>query len=281
MRKRNYLNNRDILSEIHKSKNTFNSYVEKDYASYDIILESVDKINIRTIAEAKRNKAKRLSTEDYESRRMAGEKVKQAECEVNYKSITKEELIFRIMTFDHIPEEPGRKKNPKTVADTKTKLNFPPFQHYKFNDDGELVCVGKSHWEGGMENGHFSKEHGKATDNLALMWIKLCERYATRGNVRGYTYNDEMRGQAILQLAQIGLQFDESKSQNPFAYYTAAVTNSFVRVINIEKRNQNIRDDILEMNDLNPSYTRQHQGEWEASVKRNEEASASVFSEKK
>ena len=76
------------------------------------------------------------------------------------------------------------------------------------------------------------------------------------------------------------MQFDESKSQNPFAYYTAAVTNSFVRVINIEKRNQNIRDDILEMNDLNPSYTRQHQGEWEASVKRNEEAGTSVFTDK-
>jgi hypothetical protein len=281
MRKRNYLNNRDILKEIHKSKNTFNSFVEKDYAHYDIILLDVDKINIRTIAEAKRNKAKRLSTEAYESRKMAGEKVKQADCEVKYTSITKEELIFRVMTFDHIPEEPGRKKNPKTIADTKTKLNFPPFHHYKFDEKGELQLVGKSHWVGGMENGHFSKEHGKATDNLALMWIKLCERYATRGNVRGYTYNDEMRGQAILQLAQIGLQFDESKSQNPFAYYTAAVTNSFVRVINIEKRNQNIRDDILEMNDLNPSFTRQNQGEWEASVKRNEEASASVYSGKK
>ena len=60
-------------------------------------------------------------------------------------------------------------------------------------------------------------------------------------------------------LAQIGLQFDESKSANPFAYYTAAVTNSFVRVINIEKRAQNIRDDILEMNDMNPSSTRQQQ----------------------
>ena len=280
MRKRNYLNNRDILKEIHKSKNTFNSYVEPSFAHYDIILDSVDKINIRTIAEAKRNKAKRLSTEDYEARRMAGEKCKQADCEVDYRKITKEELIFRVMTFDHIPEEPGRKKNPKTVADTKTKLNFPPFQHYKFNDEGELICVGKSHWQGGMENGYFSKDHGKATDNLALMWMKLCDRYATRGNVRGYTYNDEMKGQAILQLAQIGLQFDESKSQNPFAYYTAAVTNSFVRVINIEKRNQNIRDDILEMNDLNPSYTRQNQGEWEASVKRNEEAQASIFKEK-
>jgi len=280
MRKRNYLNNKDILKEIHRSKNTFNSYVDKEYGQFDIILLDVDKINIRTIAEAKRNKAKRLSTADYEARKMAGEKVKQAECEVDYRKITKEELIFRIMTFDHIPEEPGRKKNPKTIADTKTKLNFPPFQHYKFDEEGNLQCVGKSHWEGGMENGNFSKTHGKATDNLAMMWIKLCERYATRGNVRGYTYNDEMKGQAILQLAQIGLQFDESKSQNPFAYYTAAVTNSFVRVINIEKRNQNIRDDILEMNDLNPSYTRLHEGEWEAAVKRNEEADATSFSKK-
>ena len=65
-----------------------------------------------------------------------------------------------------------------------------------------------------------------------------------------------MRSQALLQLSQIGLQFDESKSQNPFAYYTAAITNSFTRVLNIEKRNQNIRDDILEMNDFTPSYTR-------------------------
>lgn len=280
LRKRNYLNNRDILKEIHKSKNTFNSYVDKEYHQYDIILDDVSKINIRTIAEAKRNRAKRIGLEAYESRIIAGEKIKQAECEVDYKTIEKTDLIFRIMTFEHIPEEVGRKKNPKTVADTKTKLNFPPFQHWKFNEAGELICVGKSHWQGGMDNGHFSKEHGRTTNNLAMMWMKLVDRYATRGNVRGYTYNDEMKGQAILQLSQIGLQFDESKSNNPFAYYTAAVTNSFVRVINIEKRNQNIRDDILEMNDLDPSYTRQHQGEWEAAVSRNEGASATSFSKK-
>ena len=176
------------------------------------------------------------------------------------------------MTFDHVPDGPGRKKNPKTVADHKTKLNFPPFQHYKFDDEDNIICVGKSHWEGGMENGYFNKGHGMATNKLAMMWLKLVDRYATRGNVRGYTYNDEMKGQAILQLSQIGLQFDESKSNNPFAYYTAVVTNSFVRVINIEKRAQNIRDDILEMNDMNPSHTRLHSGEWEAAVKREEGA---------
>jgi hypothetical protein len=240
--------------------------VDKEYHQFDIILPSIDKINVRTIAEAKRNKAKRLGDADYASRKEAGEKVKQADCAIDYRKITKEELIFRIMTYEHIPEEKGRKKNPKTVADTKIKLNFPPFQHFKFDDNDNLICVGKSHWEGGMENGFFNNKAGKATNKLATMWMKLCDRYATRGNVRGYTYNDEMRGQAILQLAQIGLQFDESKSQNPFAYYTAAVTNSFVRVINIEKRNQNIRDDILEMNDMTPSFTRQSQGEWERQV---------------
>jgi hypothetical protein len=64
----------------------------------------------------------------------------------------------------------------------------------------------------------------------------------------------------LLQLSQIGLQFDESKSQNPFAYYTAAITNSFTRILNLEKKNQNIRDDMLEHAGLNPSWTRQNAG---------------------
>ena len=271
-RKVNYLNNKDMLLEIHRSKATFCSYIAPEHADYDIILPSVDKINIRTIAEAKRNKAKLQGSRAYEAAKAAGKKVKMAEFAVDYRKIEKNELIFRIMTFDHVPDEPGRKKNPKTVADHKTKLNFPPFQHYKFDDEDNIICVGKSHWEGGMENGYFNKGHGMATNKLAMMWLKLVDRYATRGNVRGYTYNDEMKGQAILQLSQIGLQFDESKSNNPFAYYTAVVTNSFVRVINIEKRAQNIRDDILEMNDMNTSHTRLHSGEWEAAVKREEGA---------
>ena len=57
----NYLNNRDILKEIHASKNTYCYYVNPDADSqYDIILPSLDKINQRTIAEARRNRADRL-----------------------------------------------------------------------------------------------------------------------------------------------------------------------------------------------------------------------------
>jgi hypothetical protein len=256
-----YLTNKDLLKEIHRSKNTYCTFTDKAYSDYDLIVPNLEKINIRTIAEAKRNRASRLAKLDHEAAMLAqGKKIPAKEFEIDYKKIQKIDLVFRVMTFEHIPLAPGRKKTLKNTADSHDKVNFPPFQHWKFDENNNLICVGKSHWKGDLTTGEFNKEHGQMTNNLARMFLKLCERYATRGNVRGYTYNDEMRGQAILQLTQIGLQFDESKSDNPFAYYTAAVTNSFVRIINIEKRNQNIRDDILEMNGMNPSWTRQNSG---------------------
>ena len=251
-----------MLLEIHRSKSSYCSFTDSIYHQYDLILADVAKINIRTIAEAKRARAKRIGDAEYQRRKAAGEKVKQADCEVDYKKMLKTDLVFRIMTFDHIPLNGIRKKNPKTLADHRDKVNFPPFQHWKFDDKEELTCVGKSHWKGDLIKGKFDKDAGQITPTLARMMLKLCERYATRGNVRGYTYNDEMKGQAILQLTQIGLQFDESKSENPFAYYTAAVTNSFTRVLNIEKKNQNIRDDMLETHGLTPSLTRQNQQEY-------------------
>ena len=255
-----YLTNKDLLKEIHLSKNTFCSYTKPEYSAYDLIVPNLEKINVRSTAAAKKARAERLAKELHEQSQKSGQKISLKEFEIDYKKILKQDVVFRVMTFEHVPLAPGRKKTLKNTADSHEKVNFPPFQHWKFDANDNLVCVGKSHWQGPMKSGKFNKEHGHMTDNLARMFLKLCERYATRGNVRGYTYNDEMRGQAILQLTQIGLQFDESKSDNPFAYYTAAVTNSFVRIINIEKRNQNIRDDILEMNGMNPSWTRQNSG---------------------
>ena len=256
-----YLTNKDLLKEIHLSKNTYCIFEKPEYSDYDLIVSNLSKVNVRTVAEAKRNRASKLSKQAHEQAQAAtGKKAPAKDFEIDYKKISKQDVVFRVMTFDHIPLAPGRKKTLKNTADSHDKVNFPPFQHWKFDDNDNLILVGKSHWKGDLHTGTFNKEHGQMTNNLARMFIKLCERYATRGNVRGYTYNDEMRGQAILQLTQIGLQFDESKSDNPLAYYTAAVTNSFVRIINIEKRNQNIRDDILEMNGMNPSWSRQNSG---------------------
>ena len=260
MKRVNYLNNRDLLKQIHLSKNTYCSYVSAEDSNYDIIVKDVKKINSKTISQARKNKAKKMTQESWETAKTAAgrkNKLKMSDFEVSPRKIDKTDLVFRVMCFDHIPEDPGRKNNPKTEADKHTKVNFPPFQHFRFDKKGKLHCVGKSHWVGGMQNGSFNHTQGNITAELAKMYMKLCERYGTRSNWRGYTYNDEMQSQALMQLSQIGLQFDESKSENPFAYYTAAITNSFTRILNIEKKNQNIRDDIMEQNNLMPSMTRQ------------------------
>lgn len=262
-RKIKYLNNRDLLAEIHKSKCSFSSFSSKDYSQHDIIVPDIKKISQKIILQAKKNRAKRIGLKNFTLARESGDKkVKLVDLVPDHKTILKTDLIFRVMTFDHIPETPNRKKSTKSTADEHEKVNFPPFQHWKFSEEDELICVGKSHWKGGMKTGKFSKDHGRITEELGKMFIKLSERYAQRSNWRGYTYIDEMRGQAILQLSQIGLQFDESKSENPFAYYTAAVTNSFTRILNIEKKNQNIRDDMLIEHGLTPSSTRQHAHEF-------------------
>ena len=284
-RANNYLNNADILKEIHKSKTTYCSYISTEDSAFDIILPDIKKLNKSSIMEGRRLRAKRLAKLAYEQAIMEGRKVKQSEFEINVRNIPQTDVVFRVTTWDHIPQEAVKRKpknnkevgirlvdlddGPQIDDDTLDvdapvkfiRLKFPPFYHYKVDEEGNPILVGKSHWEGGLENGWFSQEHGKMTDKLARMFMKLVDRYATRSNWRGYTYNDEMRSTALLQLSQIGLQFDESKSANPFAYYTAAVTNSFTRVLLTEKKGQSLRDDILEANGLNPSYTRQTQNE--------------------
>ena len=99
----NYLNNRDILKEIHLSKNTYCSYLDpvQDH-QYDIILPTLLKINQRTIAEARRNRADRLKREG---------------TIVDPKKIPNTDLVFRITCWEHIPMAP--KKVPKTQAKKK------------------------------------------------------------------------------------------------------------------------------------------------------------------
>lgn len=277
-KKVNYLNNKDILKEIHESKNSYCYFTDKEYNRYDFIVDMPHEDLIKsfeyackpeTIQQAREIRANRLG--------------------IDVSEVKNTDLVFRIMTWEHIPVSP---KQPRKVVKKKTakdilefeepdleeifadledpttagevddmvhvKVNFPPFQHYKIDDNGSFYCVGKSHWQGDLQTGSFSKDHGNITNKLAKMYIMLCEKYAMKFNWRGYTYNDEMRNSAILQLTYVGLRFNEAKSANPFAYYTAAITNSFCRVLNTEKRNQNIRDDILEINGLNPSWSRQY-----------------------
>ena len=260
--------------------------VELDH-QYDIILLSVDDINEETITQAKINRSSRLLKDNIK---------------IEAEDISNHDLVFRVMTWQHIPLLPPKvAKNTRpmaikndslskffnevkfeentddpevselveilvsesltTVKADHIRLNFPPFFHYRIKDNGRAYVVGKSHWNGPLDTGEFCKTHGILTDNLARMLMKLTEKYALKGNWRNYSYREEMQGQAVLQLCQVALQFDESRSQNPFAFLTQISYNSFLRILNMEKKNQKLRDDLLIKEGMSPSFTRSNTDE--------------------
>ena len=129
---------------------------------------------------------------------------------------------------------------------------------------------------GGKRNGRSHPGRGKRAhpneptfDYKGRVWCPETEfgsfmaRRAGTIYLTGNSYVSDMRGQALVQLSQVGLQFDESRSDNPFAWYTQIIKNCFRRILLLEKRNQDIRDDLLIMAGALPSFTRQVDDEHE------------------
>jgi len=282
-----YLNNKDLLKEIHNSKTSYSEFDKPEYHRFDAIAETYDDlfkqeeevediIDEKTgeitgsrgtgvwfypvIREAQRSKAARIAAETYAASMAEYDgpvsgKPRLIDHKIDPETLDEKDLIYRVTTFEHIPLEPGRKKNPRKESEYYVKLNFIPFKHYHITNikKKKAVEIGRSH----SLNGEFSQTHGAMTDALARMFMLLVERYSQRANWRGYTYVDEMKGQSLLQLSSMGLQFNEARSSNPFAYFTQALAHSFTRVLNIEKKNQNIRDEILVNQGLTPSFSKQ------------------------
>jgi hypothetical protein len=165
-----------------------------------------------------------------------------------------EGVVVRVMTDDHIPIMNKRLSDGRIVQ-RRPWLPFASFSHYRYSR-GQWHEVLRSHWQGSISNGFYNSASGRPTEEMAKMWIKMVERISLKPNFRGYSYLDEMQAKAIANLAQNGLKFNEANGNNPFAFLTTCVINSFVSVLNKEKKVQLLRDTLLEENGMRPSHSR-------------------------
>ena len=77
-------------------------------------------------------------------------------------------------------------------------------------------------------------------------FYKIATHLSYRPNFINYTYREEMIGDGIENCVQYIHNFDPNKSNNPFAYFTQIIYYAFLRRIQKEKKQLEIKTKIIE-----------------------------------
>ncbi len=77
-------------------------------------------------------------------------------------------------------------------------------------------------------------------------FLKIANHLSFKPNFVNYMFNDDMISDGIENCVQYIKNFDPAKSSNPFAYFTQIIHYAFLRRIQREKRQLEIKNKILE-----------------------------------
>jgi hypothetical protein len=78
-------------------------------------------------------------------------------------------------------------------------------------------------------------------------FMKIAEGLSHKPNFINYTYRDEMIADGIENCLMYFANFDETKSKNPFAYFTQVIFYAFLRRIQKEKKQLYVKYKATEM----------------------------------
>ncbi len=104
-----------------------------------------------------------------------------------------------------------------------------------------------------------AREKGQLTDKLAKMLMLIAERYSYHPWFAGYSFREDMVCAAVVNLCANWHKFNPEKQEipNPFAYYTTACYRSFLSYKDAERKERDIRDELLIEAGANPSFNYQ------------------------
>ena len=90
------------------------------------------------------------------------------------------------------------------------------------------------------------KPKPRITEYLGDCFLKIATHLSYRPNFINYMYKEDMISDGVENCVQYIDNFNPEKSKNPFAYFTQIVYFAFLRRIAKEKRQQAIREKIVE-----------------------------------
>jgi len=83
------------------------------------------------------------------------------------------------------------------------------------------------------------------TDYIGSCFLKIANHLSYRPNFINYTFRDDMISDGIENCLQYLDNFNPSKSNNPFAYFTQIIYYAFVRRIQKEKKQVTIKNRLI------------------------------------
>lgn len=92
-----------------------------------------------------------------------------------------------------------------------------------------------------------SESHPPMPDFIGECFIKIATNLSRKPNFVSYSFREEMIGDAIENSLMYCKNFDETKSSNPFAYFTQVAFNAFLRRIDKEKKELYVKYKSTEM----------------------------------
>ena len=84
------------------------------------------------------------------------------------------------------------------------------------------------------------------TDYIGSCFLKIANHLSYRPNFINYTFRDDMISDGIENCLQYLDNFNPRKSNNPFAYFTQIIYYAFIRRIQKEKKQTNIKYKMIE-----------------------------------
>ena len=93
------------------------------------------------------------------------------------------------------------------------------------------------------------------TEYIGECFYKITTHLSYRPNFINYTYREEMIGDGIENCIQYAKNFDPEKSKNPFAYFTQIIYYAFLRRISKEKKQQSIKQKMIDNDTLKTHET--------------------------
>lgn len=88
--------------------------------------------------------------------------------------------------------------------------------------------------------------HPKVPDYIGECFLKIATHLSYRPNFVNYMFKDDMICDGIENCLQYIDNFDPAKSTNPFAYFTQIIYYAFLRRIQKEKKQLDIKTKLLE-----------------------------------